>query len=71
MKMTLTEMEGELAICETDTRETIQVPRDRLPHAAAIGDRLDWSGRSIRILRDETAARRREVDHLMDELFEE
>ncbi|MDI3236236.1 DUF3006 domain-containing protein [Exiguobacterium antarcticum] len=71
MKMTLTEFAGELAICETDTRETIQIARDRLPQAAAIGDWLEWRGRSIRILRDETNNRRQEIDGLMDELFED
>ncbi|OIN66152.1 hypothetical protein BLD48_12460 [Exiguobacterium sp. KRL4] len=71
MKMTVTEFDGEYAICETETRETIQVHRMRLPQEATIGDWLEWRGRSIRILRDETDRRRQEVDRLMDELFED
>ncbi|MGX8177232.1 DUF3006 domain-containing protein [Exiguobacterium artemiae] len=71
MKMTITEFDGEQAICETEHRETIQVPRVRLPHAATIGDWLEWRGRSIRILREETNNRRQEIDDLMDELFED
>lgn len=71
MKMTITEFDGEQAICETEHRETIQVPRLRLPHAATIGDWLEWRGRSIRILREETNNRRQEIDDLMDELFED
>lgn len=71
MKMTITEFDGEQAICETEHRETIQVPRVRLPHAATIGDWLEWRGRSIRILREETNNRRQEIDDLMNELFED
>ncbi|WP_214851117.1 DUF3006 domain-containing protein [Exiguobacterium sp. s193] len=71
MKMTVTAFEDDLALCETEARETITVPRRRLPVAATIGDRLEWQGRSIRILRTETANRRREVEQLMDELFED
>ena len=71
MKMTVTEFEGDQAICETENRETVQVPRSRLPRAATIGDWLEWRGRSIRILRDETNNRRQEIDSLMDELFED
>lgn len=71
MKMTITEFDGEQAICETEHREAIQVPRVRLPHAATIGDWLEWRGRSIRILREETNNRRQEIDDLMDELFED
>lgn len=71
MKMTVTEFDGDQAICETENRETVQVPRSRLPHAATIGDWLEWRGRSIRILREETQNRRQEINDLMDELFED
>lgn len=71
MKMTVTAFEDTLALCETETRETMTIPRGRLPVAAKVGDRLEWQGRSIRILRTETALRRQEVDQLMDELFED
>ncbi|MEW8976679.1 MAG: DUF3006 domain-containing protein, partial [Exiguobacterium sp.] len=55
----------------TDDRETITLPKSRLPRQATIGDRLDWSGRSIRILRNETNERKKEITELMDDLFEE
>lgn len=71
MKMTVTAFEEAFALCETEARETIQLPRERLPIAAEIGDRLEWQGRSIRILRTETVARRQEIDQLIDELFED
>lgn len=71
MRLTLAGFEDDLAICETDDRETITLPKGRLPRQATIGDRLDWSGRSIRILRDETNARKKEITELMDDLFEE
>ena len=71
MRLTLADFEDDLAICETDDRETITLPKSRLPRQATIGDQLDWTGRSIRILRDETNARKKEISELMDDLFEE
>ncbi|MGI1805586.1 DUF3006 domain-containing protein [Exiguobacterium sp. TDN 0502] len=71
MRLTLSDFEEDLAICETDDRETITLPKNRLPRQATIGDRLDWTGRSIRILREETDTRKKEITDLMDDLFEE
>jgi len=71
MRLTIDSFEGDMAICEKEDRETIRIQKSRLPLAATEGDLIEWQGRSIRLLRKETKARRNEIERLMDDVFEQ
>ena len=61
--------EGELAVIEINN-STIDVPKSKLPATAKEGDVLIIEDDNYTIDKDETAKRRREVQDLMDKLFE-
>jgi len=62
--------EGDLAVVEfNDTMEDI--PKDKLPKEAAVGDVLVFNGDKITIDTKETAKLKQEIEDLMDELFED
>ncbi|WP_157964488.1 DUF3006 domain-containing protein [Exiguobacterium flavidum] len=71
MRLTIDSIEGDMAVCEKEDRETIRIPKSRLPLAATEGDLLEWQGRTIRLLREETRVRRNEIERLMDDVFEQ
>lgn len=71
MRLTIDSFDGDMAVCEKEDRETIRIQKSRLPLAATEGDLLEWRGRSIRILREETEVRRDEIGRLMDDVFEQ
>lgn len=62
--------EGPLAIVELTPDEFITIPRDQLPKQAQVGDCLIFEQLEIKIDSDKTLARRKEIEQLMDELFE-
>ncbi|MDR4173958.1 DUF3006 domain-containing protein [Bacillus nitratireducens] len=61
--------EGELAVIEINN-STIDVPKAKLPSAAKEGDVLIIEDDTYTIDKNETDKRRREVQDLMDKLFE-
>ncbi|EJS46364.1 DUF3006 domain-containing protein [Bacillus nitratireducens] len=61
--------EGELAVIEINN-STIDVPKSKLPSAAKEGDVLIIEDDTYTIDKNETDKRRREVQDLMDKLFE-
>ncbi|HDR7621848.1 DUF3006 domain-containing protein [Bacillus mycoides] len=61
--------EGELAVIEINN-STIDVPKSKLPSTAKEGDVLIIEGDKYTIDKDETDKKRREVQDLMDKLFE-
>lgn len=61
--------EGDLAVIESDGASRA-VPRCRLPEDARPGDAVELGeDGAIRLDAERTAARRREIEGLMDELF--
>ncbi|MCQ6563487.1 DUF3006 domain-containing protein [Paenibacillus mendelii] len=61
--------EGDIAVIETD-EATIDVPKSKLPRGAKSGDTVIIEGDTFRIDADDTKKRKREIESLMDELFE-
>lgn len=64
MKFTIDRFEGEFAIVELDSLETIEIPRIILPYEAKEGDII-----SIEIDEDETEARRKKIQEKFNSLF--
>ena len=62
--------EGELAVVEFDD-EMKDIPKSKLPKNANVGDVLIFDGDKITISKEETNKLKKEIDDLMDELFED
>ena len=62
--------EGELAVVEFDD-EMKDIPKSKLPKEANVGDVLIFDGDKITISKEETNKLKKEIDDLMDELFED
>jgi hypothetical protein len=62
--------EGELAVVEFDD-EMKDIPKSELPKNAQVGDVLIFDGDTITISKTETNKLKKEIDDLMDELFED
>lgn len=62
--------EYDIAVIEVDDH-TIEYPKHLLPSEAEVGDVVLIEGNKITLDKEATAARRREVDELVDELFED
>ena len=62
--------EGELVVIEFDD-EMKDIPKGKLPKNANVGDVLIFDGDKITISKEETNKLKKEIDDLMDELFED
>ncbi|MGE7661324.1 DUF3006 domain-containing protein [Peribacillus sp. NPDC097197] len=63
--------EGEIAVVEMEGTEMKDFPKSALPRDAKIGDVLIINGDEITISNENTKRLRKEIDDLMDELFED
>lgn len=63
--------EGEIAVVEMEGTEMKDFPKSALPRDAKIGDVLIINGDEITISTENTKRLRKEIDDLMDELFED
>jgi hypothetical protein len=61
--------EGEIVIIEING-ETMEFPKESLPSCAKVGDAIIFEDGEIRLDSSETVKREKEIQHLMDELFE-
>ena len=62
--------ESELAVVEFDDKMK-DIPKSELPKNAKVGDALIFDGDKITISKEETKKLEKEIDDLMDELFED
>ena len=62
--------EGDLAVVEFDD-EMKDIPKSKVPKEAHVGDVLIFDGDKITISNEETNTLKKEIDDLMDELFED
>lgn len=69
-KGTIDRFEGELAVIEFDD-EMKDISKSKLPKEANVGDVLVFDGDKITIDAKETKKLKKEIDDLMDELFED
>ena len=63
--------EGEIAVVEIEGTEMKDFPKSALPRDAKIGDVLIINGDEITISNENTKRLRKEINDLMDELFED
>ena len=62
--------EGELAVVEFDD-EMKDIPKSKLPKKTNVGDVLIFDGNKITVSKKENSKLEKEIDDLMDELFED
>lgn len=70
MRVIIDRFEGNFAVCEGEGRKMLDIERSRLPKEAAEGDVLVIEGDSIVIDREETEKRKKEIEKLMEGLWE-
>lgn len=69
MKVIIDRFEGNYAVCEKDNREMLDIDRNKLPAGAKEGDVLIIAGDSIKIDKEETEKRKKEIDELTKDLW--
>jgi len=70
MKGIIDRFEGDWAVVEING-ETRDFDRKIFPKEAAAGDMVKIEGDRVTVLKDETEKRRKEIEQLMDEVFED
>ncbi|CAH0159798.1 DUF3006 domain-containing protein [Peribacillus simplex] len=63
--------EGKIAVVEIEGGDMKDFPKSSLPKGAKVGDMLIIDGNTITISKEGTKQLRKEIDDLMDELFED
>ncbi|MBT2669542.1 DUF3006 domain-containing protein [Streptomyces sp. ISL-14] len=63
--------EGKIAVVEIEGSDMKDFPKSALPKGAKVGDMLIIDGNTITISKEGTKQLRKEIDDLMDELFED
>ena len=63
--------EGKIAVVEIDGKEMRDIPKKDLPKGAKVGDMLIFNGDKITVTKEGTQKLRKEIDDLIDELFED
>ncbi|MFE4145295.1 DUF3006 domain-containing protein [Peribacillus sp. YIM B13472] len=63
--------EGKIAVVEIEGGDMKDFPKISLPKGAKVGDMLIIDGNTITISKEGTKQLRKEIDDLMDELFED
>ena len=71
MKYIIDRFEGEIAVCEDETGTTVDIKRSDLPSKADVGNVIIFEKDHYRIDKKGTEQRRKEIEDLMDELFED
>jgi hypothetical protein len=70
LKSSIDRFEGEIAVCESPAGTSMTIEKSKLPAEAKAGDVLCIDGDTITIDTEETAARKKKVAALVDELFQ-
>lgn len=70
MKGIIDRFEGDIAVVEIDGK-TMDFPKNFFPKEAKTGDVVVIDGDSVKVLKEETEKRRKEIETLMNELFED
>jgi hypothetical protein len=69
MKVVIDRFEGDYAVCEKESREMIDIKRDRLPIEAKEGDVLHIQDDKIVIDVNETEKRKKDIEELTKDLW--
>lgn len=70
LRVTIDRFEGDYAVCEKENRDMIDIEIKKLPANVKEGDVLIIDGEYIIIDTFETEKRRKEIQSLMDDLWE-
>lgn len=70
MKGIIDRFEGDLAVVEIG-RETKDFPRSIFPKTAKAGDVFEINGNKVTISKSDTEQRRKEIEQLMDDVWED
>ena len=71
MKYIIDRFEGKIAVCEDETGTTLDINRRTASTNADVGNVAIFEKNHYRIDKKETEQRRKEIDDLMEELFED
>lgn len=63
--------ESDIAVIEVEDGHTLDYPKHLLPKDAEVGDVIKIEGNQFTIDKEETIKRRKEIDGLMNDLFED
>lgn len=69
MKIIIDRFEGEYAVCETEEKKFIDIPKIDIPVGAKEGDILSKSDNGYKIEKDETNEKRQAIKTRMNKLF--
>lgn len=70
MKVVIDRFEGDFAVCEKDDRKMINISKENIPSNAAEGDVLIIEKDVVKIDREETLKRKKEIDELTKDLWQ-
>lgn len=71
MKIIIDRFEGNYAVCETEEKKFIDIPKSDIPEGAKEGDILTKTDNGYSIEKAETETKREEVKKRMNRLFVE
>lgn len=71
MKSIIDRFEGELVVCEDETGTIVDIKKSELPKNADVGDVIIFEKNRFRIDKKETDLRRKEIEDLMNEVWED
>ena len=69
MKIIIDRFEGDYAVCETEEKKFIDIPKSDIPVEAKEGDILSKTDTGYRIEKTETEEKREEIKKRMNKLF--
>lgn len=68
-RVVIDRFEEGIAVCEGETEQAVEIPRERLPEGAAPGMTLLLDGDTVSIDWEDTQARRRRIAEKMKKLW--
>ncbi|MDP4180228.1 MAG: DUF3006 domain-containing protein [Bacillota bacterium] len=71
MRVIIDRFEGDYALCETESKEIINIKRNLIPPDSKEGDVLIIKNNVITIDKSGTNKRKKEIDKLIDDLWED
>jgi hypothetical protein len=71
MKYIIDRFEGDWAVCESADGKMVDIEKSKLPKNAEVGDVIILENGHFRVDKEETDKRRKEIEDLMNELFED
>jgi len=70
LKITIDRFEGDYAVCEKENKKMIHIQKSKIPIEAKEGDVLLINGEDIIIDQEETMKRKKEIEELVNDLWD-